>query len=524
VASTRNKVFAKVRRFIRENSMIEGSRGVVVAVSGGPDSIALLDMLVRSRDMKTRRQPSGSFELHIVHLDHRLRDESRLDAYFVRDRARSLGLPCTIEAVDVAAMARKSKKGIEEAARELRYELLLRVAEERKLDRIATGHTMNDQAETLLMRLVRGSGAKGLAAMRAVAPAHEFGQRMSEASIANGEGTTRVVSSSRSKSCLLIRPLLCLTREEVEQYCGDRDLQFRVDPSNEARDYLRNRVRHDVLPVLSQLNPQAIRSIARAAGILAGEQDALEARARLLVDRATVSVEKRGGEARYAAKPFQEQPDALRRRMIIEAIDRCAFPRTDSAGQVTALHVNAVGRLLTDGASGKRVEIGRGLQAWREFDQLVFVKTKPGRRAALPETELASEPGSAQFGDLVLTLERKINAASKEHLMAETKTHNESTGRNWMMALLDSERLSDRLIIRTRRRGEEAHVVGQRKTKKLKNLMIDHKIPSSRRASWPIITTPDGRYVWSPGLPPQIDFAATDETRLFAVLTAVEKN
>jgi tRNA(Ile)-lysidine synthase len=214
--------------------------------------------------------------------------------------------------------------------------------------------------------------------------------------------------------------------------------------------------------------------------------------------------------------------------MIIEAIDRCVSPGERMAGQTMASHVDAVSRLLKDGRSGKRVEIGRGLQAWREFDQLVFLNRQPGKsrgkRPDLPEPELLGEQASASLDDLVLTLDRGPAAVSRASLMAETKRHNAQQGRDWMMVLLDSERLPEWLVIGTRKPGEGAHVLGQRKTKKLKNLMIDHKIPSSRRASWPIVTTPDGGYVWSPGLPPQIDFAATDETRVFAVLKAVERN
>ena len=153
--------------------MLKDARGVVVAVSGGPDSVALLDMLARLRETASALL---NLKLHIAHLDHKLRGrESAEDAEFVRQLAARLGFSISIEASDVRAEAERSRKGIEEVAREIRYDFLLRVARETDCDRIATGHTMSDQAETFLMRLARGAGLRGLAAMRPVGPAHEFG-------------------------------------------------------------------------------------------------------------------------------------------------------------------------------------------------------------------------------------------------------------------------------------------------------------------------------------------------------------
>jgi tRNA(Ile)-lysidine synthetase-like protein len=519
------KIFDKVRNFIERNSLIKGSKGVVVTVSGGPDSIALLDILVRIRSASKRGQ-AQPFGLHVVHLDHQLRgDHSRLDADFVRSRAEFLGLPSTIQSIDVAAAARASKRGVEEVAREIRYWLFLRVAAEREFDRIATGHTMNDQAETLLMRLIRGSGGRGLASMRPAMPAHEFRNDSNRpaARLADWDAKSGRLSARTGDPyvCTLIRPLLCITREEVEEYCKARELEFRLDASNDTRDYLRNRVRHDVLPVLSQLNPRAIRSIARAAGILATEEDAIDDRIRSLVEAARVpSKGQYRDEARYAARQFIDQPEAIRRRMIISAISRVPG-RKRVARQTSAAHVSAVDELLTAGKSGKRVEVGHGVQAWLEFGELVIVNRNLREANKLSPSgiaELSEQRATALFGDILFEMERGQSVALRGPSMEKASEHNKAMQKNWMMVLLDEESLPGKLAIRVRRPGEEAHVVGQRGTKKLKNLMIDHKIPSSRRATWPIVATPDGGYVWSPGLPPRIEFALRDQTKRFAVL------
>ena len=186
--------FEKVTRFLKRHSMLEGSAGIVVAVSGGPDSVAMLDMLRKGaggwglgagdepnmspplanpqlptpNPRLTNPQPLTP-HLHIAHLDHMLRDrESAEDSEFVWALADRLGIPATISSIDVRAIAESAKRGIEEVARELRYEFLVNVARESGCDRIAVGHTMSDQAETVLMRLIRGTGLRGLAAMRPV--------------------------------------------------------------------------------------------------------------------------------------------------------------------------------------------------------------------------------------------------------------------------------------------------------------------------------------------------------------------
>ena len=543
MARPNNTTFARVRRFIERNSMLQDSRGVVVAVSGGPDSVALLDILVRVRDLQVKRG-TALLQLHVAHLDHRIRaEESAEDAEFVRALASRLGLDSTVEAVDVPAAARASKRGIEETARELRYGFLARTARERGLELIATGHTMSDQAETMLMRLVRGSGARGLSSMRPVTRLQNF-----DAVRLRGEASERESGELRASALpglpvplswrpLLIRPLLCIERVEIEEYCNARGLEFRIDASNETRDYLRNRVRHDIIPLLEELNPRVVRSISRAAGILAAEQDTLEEMVRLMVDAAATEDQPstaRGIVIEYSAKAFLDQPEALRRRMILEALDRTkadrqsamlgtSYARGPRSEQLASIHVEAVGELLNSRKSGKRIELAGGVEAWIEFDRLVFRYAEDkneGRMASdRRPIELDSHRPSVDFGGMTLSVEPG-NGLTLREAMEEAREQKSRSGRDWMIALVDCSALPDRFVVRRRRRGEQAQVVGQRGTKKLKNLMIDHRIPSSRRADWPVVTTPDGRYVWSPGLPLAKEFAVRDRTTSFAILRA----
>jgi tRNA(Ile)-lysidine synthase len=558
-----NKAFDKVRLFAERHGMLDGAGGVVVAVSGGPDSVALLDMMVR---LVTRLGGSGSAvreehgapvigkkpqlrythgadpqpstltrHLHVAHLNHKLRaGEADDDAQFVQRLAERLALPVTVAEVDVRAAAEGSGRGIEEVARETRYSFLRRVAVEHGCDRIATGHTMSDQAETFLMRLARGAGLRGLAAMRPVSEVPVFRQEKAEDRRQKADNESLTFAFPPLPSVLLIRPLLSLTREEVEEYCRELQLEFCTDATNLSHDYTRNRVRHEVLPALLEINPRVVESIARTAEIIANDQDALDFIAKALLDKARETSpgaedkheeDSRNREAAYRVEALVDQPAGLRGRMLIEAINRQRLAlrseRQDSlASEIDSSHIAAVEGLLGPEMSGKRITLPDGLEVWREFDHLVF-RTNTGidRKPVPYEVEISVDHPLIEAGGLQITLEWQSSAAM-EGALNQAKRLKKLVGNDWMMAALDRSLLPDRLIVRPRRKGERAHVAGQQGTKKLKKLMIDHRIPPSVRALWPVVTTPDARYVWSPGLPPAVEFAASDETLGLAILRA----
>jgi tRNA(Ile)-lysidine synthase len=467
--------------------------------------------------------------------------ESAEDAEFVRALAGGLGLRITISSVDVRAAAEASGRGIEEIAREIRYDFLLAAANEAGCDRIAVGHTMTDQAETFLMRLIRGAGLRGLAAMRPVVPAHIFSNDGAEGQRgggADGKGSTSapppLCPSAPlllcSPSPLLIRPLLCITREEVDAYCRQRGLEFRTDATNLSLHYTRNRIRNDILPALRAINPRVAASISRAAENIAGDQDALDGlassllrKARFVSDAWRRSVD--GGTAAYSVTALLEQPAGMRRRMIIEAIrlTRAGAIRKkrDDAGEVTSAHVAAVEGLLAANASGKHIALPCSLEVWREFDALVIKPVARALKKAPYQSAISSASPDAEAGGFAFTLQRGLPIEMLNPVIEETRRAKQLAGRDWMTVALDDRALPEQLVIRPRLRGERAHVIGQRRTIKLKNLMIDHRIPSSRRATWPLVTTPDGVYIWSPGLPPALEFAAHDEAQGLAQSLAI---
>lgn len=553
---------AKVRMFIQQHNMLDGARGALVAVSGGPDSVTVLDILLRilssgraAQDaspeessvpsrvclgaangggLRSSHSPpslmlqsgaggSLTLRLYVGHLNHGLRADSADDAAFVAQAAERNGLASIVGSADVRSEAAASCRGIEEAAREARYRFLLESARKLGVDRIITGHTMDDQAETVIMRLARGTGSKGLAGMKPVVAAHEFGDlRLASGSIApDARGATTGDSGieASQKSIVpvsIIRPLLCLTRNEVELYCLERGLEFRTDSSNNDHDIARNKIRHAVMPILKSMNPRAVEAIARTAEIIGTEDEAMDAAAEHALQRAGVAPSNNGlrsdGSASYSIGEFIAQPGAIRRRMLIRTIQTA-----QRAVQLTSAHIAALESLITTPESGRRITLPGGLDVWRVYESLRIVGRNMGDR--IDELRLDAERLVIVQG-ISLSLQRGVSSAEYRPLIEAAKQHRSLTGQDWMTALLDDEKVPKRLIVRPRIAGETAVVIGHEHPKKLKKLMIDYRIPVSLRSKWPLVAGMEGCYIWSPCLPPSSDFSATKESKALAVVRA----
>jgi tRNA(Ile)-lysidine synthetase-like protein len=286
-----------------------------------------------------------------------------------------------------------------------------------------------------------------------------------------------------------------------------------------------------VLPALRAISPLVVEAIARAAENLAADQEALEALAKTFLDAARVEPlgeaadEAVSSVVAYHVAALREPPAGLQRRMLIEAIQRVrALADTGRNQEISAKHVAAVQSLLAEQTSGKRLQLPGGLEVWREFEAIIFkrideaVSELAARGYAF---ELSAAHSRVEAGGLSLTIERGQPASQLPSLLDQAQGMKKKRGRDWLMAVLDDDALPAALIVRLRPRGARVRVSGHRKTIKLKKLMIDHTIPASRRAAWPVVMTTDDRYVWSPGLPPAVDFAARDETRTLAIVRAL---
>ena len=317
--------------------MLAAGDVVVAAVSGGADSTALLRLLVELRR-------GMRLEIHVAHFNHMLRDDADADAAFVADMARGLGLAFHLGCGSPRAQMRPGRS-MEDAARRLRYGFLSEVARGVSANAIATGHTLDDQAETVLMRLLRGAGAWGLAGIPPV----------------RAHGGVR-----------LIRPMIDVPRAAVEAWLRAAGLSWREDTTNRDHAMLRNRIRGVLLPALEEYNPDVRRTLARLAEVMRDETLALNA---LAARRVNAVLSGRRGAVRIAIAPFAALPRALQRRALREAVRRS---RGNIEG-VGFVHLEGARRIALGGRTGAVAELPGGLRIVRGTRAL-SVRRGPVRR------------------------------------------------------------------------------------------------------------------------------------------------
>ena len=429
-----------------EAAGLAGAR-LVAAVSGGPDSLALLHALHCLRD-------SHSLSLSVAHVDHGLRTTSAQDADFVRERAAALGLPCIVIAVDVPR--RPDGSFSEAAARDARYRALTSVAAQTGAAVIATGHTADDQAETVLLHAVRGAGLAGLRAMSI----------LSDAPIDDGVGIR------------LFRPLLALHRTETQAYCRELGLSPLQDETNDDVRIPRNLVRLKVVPLLERLNPQAVAALARLADNAGGALDFMEAALDAEWPAMALATD---GAVWLDRERFRAMHPALQGL----AVRRAHRQARGTIGTLDAVHVEDALRLAS-GPSGKEAALPGGVRMEVRHGELVF-HPPGGRPQLLPfegERQL-SVPGFTSIQDW--------------RVEAEYVPMPESLQSPRFTAHLDADSLGGQLSMRARRPGDRFQPLGmERGSKKLQDYFVDAQVPRQERDSVPLLVSPRG-VVWVAG-------------------------
>ena len=347
----------RVRETIRSSRLIQTHDRVVVGVSGGPDSITLLHVLVHLA-------PSLGLKLYVVHVDHQLRSDSAADAAFVRELAGRFQVPAIIERRAVRAICQQNGWSLEDGARRVRYECFLDAARRYSAPVIALAHTADDQAETVAMRLLRGSGVTGLSGIPAM---------------------------RQAQGCRIVRPLLAMWRDEVMEYVRRHRLTYRRDLSNDDPRFVRNRIRHQLLPLLArEFNPNIKAALVQLAQQCRGEQAYLQAATQRLEKRCL----RRGlhGRVSLTLRSFARQPEALQRSLVREAIRQV---RGDLQ-QFEYRHWLEVERLWRERPVQSVVDLPGGIRVSREHECLVIqrkaMQASPAARAgsdtACPRTNL----------------------------------------------------------------------------------------------------------------------------------------
>lgn len=477
----------RVRQSVECRGLLGRGQSVVVGVSGGPDSLCLLHLLCRL---------AGEYELslHVAHLNHCLRgEESEADANFVREVATDWGLPCTIERVEVLSVAEQHGLAMEEAARRARYSFLGRVAEGVDARTVAVGHNADDQAETILMHWLRGSGLAGL---RGMLPSISLGEyRLFQAH-----------PSSHLAEVRLVRPLLEVTRDEIEAYCGYYGLKPCFDRSNLDRTYFRNWLRHEVLPLLATHNPNIREVLRRSARVIADDYALL----RSLLDETwpRLALEDEPDRIAFRLEEWRALPASLQRSTIREAVHRLRRSLRD----ISFLHVENAVHVARHGATGNHSTLPGGLMLAVTYDRLVI-----GEAPALPiSPDWPLLPAGSQ-GRAIRIPGRTELPGSEWVLRAELLKADQlpstwaSNPEPWT-EVLDAESAGRTLWLRTRMPGDQFQPFGmQGHTMKLGDFLTNQKVPRHLRDCLPLLVR-EQEIVWVCGLRLDERFRVRDQT------------
>ncbi|WP_226086335.1 tRNA lysidine(34) synthetase TilS [Mesobacillus sp. S13] len=435
----------KVNAFLEKHDFQLNNKSIAVGVSGGPDSLALLHFLSEQR-------VRNSLKIVAVHVDHMFRgDESYQDALFVKAFCEERNIPFEMKRVDVPAFMRETGLSSQQAARACRYEFFQQVMEQHQLHYLALGHHGDDQVETVLMRLTRGSSGKARAGMPF---SRQFG------------------------SFMIFRPFLCLTKEDLEMYCSINSLEPRIDPSNEKEYYSRNRFRKNVLPFLKEENPAVHEHFQRFSEELQMDEEYL---IELTSEELNKVMKKEDKRISISIRSFQEMPMPLQRRGIKLILN---YLYNDRPASLSAIHIEKIFSIIRNPHPSGTLDFPGGLRIIRSYGNCHFELNPPKRQSYRFEL---SGPDQLILpnGDVIEA--QLLNDSHERELSNDC-------------FIVDLEQAGTPLIIRTRQNGDRMSLKGMEGTRKVKDIFIDMKIPLDKRDEWPIVTDSEDRILWLPSL------------------------
>lgn len=451
----------KVQNTIEKYQMLASGDKVVTAVSGGPDSLVLLHVLYALRKRY-------NIELLVAHYNHLLRPDAGKDAALVRAVAEKLGLPFYIGEGQVAEYAREKKLSIQVAARDLRYQFLERIVKETGSQKLALAHQLDDQGETIVMHFLRGPSPRGLAGIPPV------------------RGN-------------IIRPLIEVSRQEIEAYLQVHQLEAAVDTSNAKKIYLRNKVRLDLMPRLKEYNPNLPVRLSQSAEIFREEDRYLEEETdrwwaqlvlrmpdRLLVD--------------YAG--YRAMPLAIKRRFL----RRCFWQTAVASDDLCFSQVERILRWLETPAAGKKLQWPQGVRVWFHEDRIIFGKEEAASSDTgwFPYRFTLAGPGSVDLPGGRLRVAYVDKVPCRPGWLKELDPGT---------VMVDGDKVTFPLTVRTRQAGDRFFPLGLGGSKKLKDFFIDLKLPPEERDRIPLVVSADGAIIWVVGLRLDERFKVTGETR-----------
>ena len=453
------QIIETISKTIRKYSMIKGDETVLVGLSGGPDSVCLTVAL---------RRIFPELKLNAAYIDHGLRPEEIPSEISLCERlCEQIGTGFYRRAINVEEFSRKEKLNLQEAARRLRYSELEYIALTTESSLIALGHNLDDQCETFFMRVLRGSGPKGL-------------------------------SGIPPKRNMIIRPLIETSRLEIEEFLKNEGIDFVTDSSNLKDDYLRNRLRTTLMPVLKDINPNILDTVSRTCEILNEEERyffiTVTKKLMTLITRKTDSL------IEMFTGPFETMDRAIARRVIRRAIEE-----TRDLRAIGLEHIEDILLLSMRGKAGDSLNLPGGLTSYKKYSTFVITTDNPIRLSSYT----LSQEGFAELSET----RKKLKAS----IIDKDEAGRIMTSPNKLRTVLDADKTPFPLTIRARQDGDHFYPLGFGKRKKIQDLLVDEKVPRFERDEVPLVLSGD-LIAWVAGCRADERFGPTDDTTRFLLL------
>jgi tRNA(Ile)-lysidine synthase len=457
---------ARFKKFIINNNLLADCRKLLLAVSGGPDSLAMLNLFY---DLKNELE----LEIAAAHLDHMFREESKSEADFVEDFSKARGIKLYRKQVDLPEIIKKNKFSAEAAARKIRFDFFKEIIGEYNFDLLALAHHRDDQAETVLLNLFRGSGLQGLSGIR---PAAEV----------NG--------------IKVIHPMLKFSKKEILDYCEEKNLKPRFDSSNQKNIYSRNIIRNQIFPVVEKkINDRAREVIARSSKLLAAENEFLEK----LVLKEYKRILKSENDQKIVIDfgKFQNIDQVLQRR-----ISRLIYNHlNNNLDDLYLDHIFEIEKLISDKKTGRGVDIASGIRVEISYSNLVFFK-KDKLTARL-------------INKIKIKAEKEIEIDNQRSLSSKIVDSSEfSFSDNQQQAAFDYDKLKLPLFIRNREAGDKLIPLGMSGHKKVKDILIDEKVPKYERDQLILVVDAEDNIIWLAPYKIANNYKITQETDKVLIL------
>lgn len=464
---------------IKKNNLISYGDGIVVGISGGYDSVCLLHILYCISE-------EFNLKLYPVHINHMLRGmEALRDENFVKDLCTSLGLCLHIERIDVANKAKINKISIEEAGRNARYEVFNKVALEKSASKIAVAHSRNDQAETILMRIFRGTGLEGL----------------------------KGIEYKRDN---IIRPLLDIDRKQIENYVNEKGLKAITDSSNLHTDYFRNRIRLNVLPEINNAaRIDVTENLIRLSKIVVTDEDFLRYNAEIAYKNACINKSSESVELDLAE--LMKMHQAMVGRVLRIAILNCC----GSIDGIGFVHIDKLLWLIRDGQTGSRIDIPHGMMAIKSYSSIII--KKQGEEKELNFEYKLKIPGQTEINAIDAIITTQIfNFDSNASCIDFVNKNKDIYTKFFDFGKIKFANKLD-IVVRNRRDGDIFKPINSNGTKKLKEYFIDRKIARENRNKFPLIAI-NKEIIWIIGNKTSDNYKVTENTNSVLMIFFKYKN